>query len=362
MKSKLIVILLMVSALCSFAQDKYYYTEASDLNLGGKLFTDTPNPYHRVDTTRFKELTQTENNMVRESSGIYCLFKTNSKTIKIKTEYGHVSYRNNTNGFSSRGYDLYIRYKGKWTWAASACPKQIVDLKAEVDLITDMDGSEHECMLYLPLYSEVYSVKIGVEEGSKISAIENTYKHRIALFGSSLTHGSSTSRCGMAFPAQLTRMTGLQFLSLGCSGRSKLQDYFADILCEADVDALVIDGFSNPSATTIEKRLFPFIEKLQSVHSDKPIIFVETLYRQMRLFNTKVEAKEARKMHVADSLMKIASKKYDNVYYVKKNLKEDIREHTVDGVHQDNYGYSVYTRSLKDEIVKILAKYGIKAK
>ena len=40
---------------------RFVYTEASDLTLTGKLM-DTPNPYHRVDTVRFKGFTASENN------------------------------------------------------------------------------------------------------------------------------------------------------------------------------------------------------------------------------------------------------------------------------------------------------------
>ena len=62
-------VVLLSSAL--FAQGKsYVYTEASSLTLGGKLFTDIPNPYHRVDTVKFKGFTKGENLQVRESSGI----------------------------------------------------------------------------------------------------------------------------------------------------------------------------------------------------------------------------------------------------------------------------------------------------
>ena len=43
---------------------KYVYTEASDLNLIGKIIDGTPNPYHRVDTVKFKGFTKTENRQV----------------------------------------------------------------------------------------------------------------------------------------------------------------------------------------------------------------------------------------------------------------------------------------------------------
>ena len=70
--------LLLLLALFSAAQaqdDGFRYTEASELTLVGKLFPDTPNPYHRVDTAKYKGFTKGENRQVRESSGIAVAFQ-----------------------------------------------------------------------------------------------------------------------------------------------------------------------------------------------------------------------------------------------------------------------------------------------
>lgn len=48
---------LSLTVLTASAQNKkvdYTFTEASDLTMVGKLMPDTPNPYHRVDTVKFK--------------------------------------------------------------------------------------------------------------------------------------------------------------------------------------------------------------------------------------------------------------------------------------------------------------------
>ena len=78
--------LILVFGLISFigsAQDvKYVFKEASELNLIGKLLP-TPNPYHRVDTVKYKGFTENENSQVRCSAGIAVLFKTNSSTILV---------------------------------------------------------------------------------------------------------------------------------------------------------------------------------------------------------------------------------------------------------------------------------------
>lgn len=369
---KRITLILLIAALAGqlSAQTpkgaKYHYTEASDLTLVGKLMPGkTSNPYHRVDTTLYKGFTPTENFQVRMTSGMACTFKTNSTSIKILTEYGKMSFPTNTNGFSARGYDLYIRQDGYWLYAASGVASD-TKLDKPFTLISNMDGSDKECLLYFPLYSEEYSIKIGVEEGKNIEAIDNPFRHRIAIWGSSYTHGSSTSRSGMTYPAQLSRMTGLQLLSLGCSGNCKLQDYFCDVLVDVDAEAFIFDSFSNPDADMIKERLVPFIDRMIAAHPGKPLIFQQTIYREKRNFDTVSENKERAKMEMASSIFaelkstKEGKAKYKDVYFIVPDAVAVNRYATVDGVHPDNYGYMLWAESVRKPIVKILKKYGIK--
>ena len=341
------------------AQNGIVYTEASDLTLVGKLM-DTPNPYHRVDTVAFKGFTKGENSQVRQSSGISVAFRTDSPDLYILTQFGEVSRDpTNTGPISARGYDLYIRENGQWRYAASKC-RSVATLDQPLALITSMEPVMKDCLLYFPLYSEEYSIKLGIREGCRIEALPNPFRHRIGIFGSSYTHGSCTSRPGMSYPAQFTRKTGLQMLSLGCSGNSKLQDYFADVLAAADVDAYVFDSFSNPSPQMIRERLFPFIEKIQAAHPGKPLIFQQTIYREGRAFSISVEKSEAAKIAVADSMMRIACKKYKDVYFIKPDAVPDDHSASIDGIHPSNYGYQLWTESIVKPVTRILRKYGIK--
>ena len=354
------LILCSVAALAQTPKDvKYVFTEASDLNLIGKIHKETPNPYHRVDTVKYKGFTTGENRQVRCPAGLAVLFKTNSSVITVQTDWGWEYSSVATMPIAYRGYDLYIKKDGKWLWAAAYAPKHGAESEKNMVLIKDMDNSEKECLLYLPMYSEIYSCKIGTQEGSFIESIESPFRHRIGIFGSSYTHGISTSRAGMSYPMQLMRSTGLQFLSLGCSGNSKLQPYFADVLCDAEVDALVFDSFSNPDAKMINERLFPFIEKIQSAHPDIPLIFQQTIYREKRNFCLSEDAKESAKQEMAAKLMAEACKKYKNVYFIQTNATVPSHETTVDGIHPDDYGYTVWAKSIEKPILEILAKYGI---
>ena len=367
MKKYLFISLIALSSMALHAQEiEYVYTEAADLTLIGKLMPGkTTNPYHRVDTTLYKGFTKRENHLVRMSSGMGCVFKTDSKSIQILTEYGQMDDPVNTSIISARGYDLYILENGEWLWAASGVsPRK--NLSKPLKLVADMDGSEHTCLLYFPTYSEVKSIKVGVEKGATMEAVENPFRHRIAIWGSSFTHGSSTSRAGMAYPAQFTRSTGLQLLSLGCSGLCLMQDAFCNALEDVDAEAFIFDTFSNPSAQLIRKRLVPFIDRMIAAHPGKPLIFQQTIYRERRNFNMKEDEKEQAKMDMAAKIFKeIKStpegrKKYKDVYFIIPQACPASHEASVDGVHPDNYGYTLWMKSIEKPVLKILKKYGIR--
>ena len=340
---------------------KIKYTDATQLTLFGQLFPDNPNPYWRVDPSRFPGLDKTEQGQVRCTPGKAVLFKTNSTIITVLPEYGLKSYGTGATGISLRGFDLYIKKGGKWLFAEAGVGKPNKEDGNEYVIIKNMDDSMKECMLYLPMGSELKKLEIGVQEGARIEAIQNPFRHRICIFGSSFTHGASTSRSGMIYSNQLSRMTGLQFINLGCSGHSKLQSYFADILAAADVDALVFDAFSNPNRKQIETRLFPFIETIQKAHPDIPLIFQRTIYRESRNFTKSVDKWELEKDDLVDRLMDEACKKYKNVYYITcTNATDKNHETSVDATHPGDYGYTLWAQSVAKPITKILKKYGIK--
>ena len=355
-RKTLTLLLFSVLSLSPLMAQDFVYTEASTLTLVGKLFPDTPNPYHRVDTLKYKGFTKKENLQVRESSGIAVAFCTDSPDIRVKAVFGERETPVNTMGISAYGFDLYIRQGDGWRWAGAAAQNK---KEAEVTMVASMDGGRKECLLYLPIQSEELSVQIGVREGSTLEALPNPFRHRIGIYGSSFTHGISTSRSGMTYPAQFSRATGIQLLSLGCSGNCKMQPYFADALVDAPVDGFLFDTFSNPSEDQIRERLFPFLERLTQAHPGKPLIFQRTIYRENRNFNTASARKEESRIHLVDSLMALACARYPDVYYIQPDATAENHETSVDGIHPSNYGYTLWARSIVQPVMDILKKYGM---
>lgn len=357
MKRLILLTAALLTVVVAAAQVRF--VDATQLTLIGKALP-TSHPYHRIDTTRYKGFTRSENQQVRCSAGLALVFRTNSTRIDIKPLYTSFVYRGtSTPRVASEGFDLYIRHNGEWLYAAS----QAAGKRGQTfTLIKEMDSTEKECLLYLPNYSELLSLEIGVDEGAAIEPMENPFRHKIVIFGSSYTHGVSTSRPGMSYPMQIERNTGLYFCNIACSGNSKLQPYFADYLRDvADADAMVFDSFSNPDAKMIRERLIPFIARIREKLPETPLIFVQTIYRESGNFNLGVRRREEAKREAAREMMAEAMKRFDNVYFLDlKNLTGNDHVTSADGTHPSDLGYWRWAQNLQPELLKVLHRCGIR--
>lgn len=356
MKRLLLFFAAVSAALSVSAQVRF--VDATELNLIGHALP-TSHPYHRIDTAVYKGFTKGENQQVRCSAGLALTFKTNSTRIDVWPTYNYESRADNAPGISYAGFDLYIRRNGEWVYAYSRAPKKRGE---SFTLIKDMDDKEKECLLYLPIYSELATLKIGVDEQSHIEAMENPFRHKVVIFGSSFTHGVSTSRAGMSYPMQIERKTGLYFCSIACSGNCKMQPYFANYLRDVqDADAMVFDAFSNPDAKMIRERVIPFIASIREKLPTTPLIFVQTIYRESSNFNLQKRKFEEEKRAAAREMMKQAMKQFDNVYFIdKKDLTGDDHMTSADGTHPSDLGYWRWAENLRPELLKILKKHGIR--
>ena len=357
---KTITILFTLCAFCvTVLAQKYTFFYASDLTLIGKIMK-TSNPYHRVDTTIHKGFTKRENFQLRCASGIAVAFKTNSKVIVLKNTIGEYNEGVMTSPLSFRGFDLYIKKDGKWIFAGSKVNRKVNDGRI-LTLAQDMNGEMKECLIHFPIYSELLSVKIGVEKDAVLESIEPPFRHKVAIYGSSFTHGSGVSRPGMTYPMQFVRNTGIQLLSIGCGGNGKMQPQYAELLAKCDVEAMIFDCFSNPDAKLIEERTLPFIRTIRKAHPDIPLIFIGTVYRESRNFNTRFQKSEQDKMDMAEKMMAKAMEEFDDVYYVTpKTLTGYDHETSVDGTHPSDLGYYRWAKAIEKPVIKILKKYNIK--
>ena len=341
------------------------YVDAQRLNHIGKL-CKTSNPYNRVEVADYPELNAKESNLLRCCAGEAILFETDAQEIWVTAKYGYREFNRAMPATAAVGFNLFIERDGEWLWAASKCNADGKTKEGEprieqpLKLIANMDGSMKRCILYLPLFAELTSLEIGVPHGAKIKAMRNPFRHEIAVFGSSYTHGSCATCAGMTYPAFLQRQTGLNLCAFGMSGNSKLQRVMGEILGGTKADAYICDAFSNPTTEEIGERIRPFIGEIRKRSRKAPIIFLRTIYREGRLFDLKAEQREQKRMEYVDSLMKHITAEFADVYYVDAADQTGTDHLTsADGVHPCSWGYKRWADAIQKPVTEILAKYGI---
>lgn len=349
-------------------QPKLDFVNATELTLLGKL-CETTNPYHRIEVESVPELTKGEARLLRQTSGLAIAFKTNASMIYVKAKYGtNNSWGANTPLSTTTGFNLFIKdKKGEFIWAASKAHKMtplagnLPKMERPLQMISNLYKGEKECIIYLPLASELTDVEIGVNAGATIEALPNPFRHKIAVFGSSFTHGANASGAGLTWPAFFSRSTGLYLCSFGMSGNSKLQPYLGEVFGKSKADALLCDAFSNPTIAQIGSRIRPFIEAVRKHSPNMPIIFLNTIYRENRNFQPRYEKKEQDRIDFVEETMAKIVKEYKGVYFVNvPNQTGTDHVTSADGVHPYSYGYHRWAQAIEKPVMKILKKYGIK--
>ena len=350
------VLLLTLNAAGAQEKQPLRYVDAATLTVIGKSMP-TPKLFQRVDTARY-ELWQPVKNYSAFSTGLAVVFRTDSRTIRARWKTGGYGLGHNMTAIARKGLDLYIERDGQWAYAGFGWPKGDNHDSA---LVEYMDEGEKTCLVYLPLWDEVLSLELGIDGDSRIEAVPNPFRHRIVVIGSSITHGTGLSRPGMAYPAQLERATGFEFVNLGASGQCKMEQFFAHVAAACEADAFLFDNFSNPSAQQIEERLEPFVATIRAAHPTTPLIFLQTEVRESRNFNDKIRKFEDDKRAASEAGMQRLLKQDKNIYFLNPGMPlGDDHDATVDGVHPSDLGHGRILEVIRPQIVKILKKHDIR--
>lgn len=359
MKKNLITLALALLICAGAAAQQVRYVDAAELNVIGKVLP-TPKPFTRLDTEKYHFPEKTVKAYADYSTGLAVLFTTDSKTIRAKWVTSPGNMGSNMTGILQKGMDLYIKKDGEWVFAGVARPdtKNVPYDKHEGTIVSNMAEGTKECLLYLPMFTAVESLHIGIDEGASIAPLENPFRYKIVIKGSSVTHGASASRPGMSYVARYGRANNLYVCNLGFSGRSKLQKEYAQVLADTEADAFIFDSFSNPSAEEIYERFDEFVDIIRAAHPDTPLIFMQTERRESRNFSLKIEEFEFNKQKAAEEVVRRRMKTDKHMYFI---TSEDFLGHennaTVDGSHPSDLGFTFMLESITPQINKILKKY-----
>lgn len=355
----LFVCWILIGMESSFAEtkDTLHYTDAQQLTLIGKPLSDAPF-FHRLDTAAFPAMPAAVKRLLTHSAGLAVSFRTSSSKIAAKWCTGPRKPGNNMTAIAFEGLDLYIKRDEQWQYAGVARPA--TNECNEYTLVENMEPGDKECLLYLPLYDETMSLQIGVETGTDIAAGDNPFKKNILIYGSSIVHGASASRPGLAYPAQLSRQTGYHFLNFGVSGNAKMEPEVAEMIAHMDMDAFILDCVPNSSPEQVTARTANLVKTIRAKHPGVPIIAIQSIVREGGNFNQliaeRVAAQNANFKHEIEQL-----KQEDDALYLisADGLLGDDHEGTTDGTHPNDLGFDRMLEKIRPAVLRIIKQHGI---
>lgn len=246
-----------------------------DLSKGtpeGRGWMETERPFDRLPAKAKAMVPEPVWDLSRHSAGMSFDFETNATSLRIRSTVllkrlamPHMP----ATGVS--GLDLYGWHNNDWAWAAVVKPETQTH---EGVLVDGFEPAMRRWRLYLPLYNGVEQIEVGVPEGAAFTMIEPRTRP-VVFYGTSILHGASASRPGMAWPSIVGRRLDVPTLNLGFSGNGKMEIELAQLLTEVDAAAYVVDCSPNMNPTLIQERAGPFLRLLRERRPEVPLVLIQ---------------------------------------------------------------------------------------
>jgi len=310
---------------------KLQWYPAEKLTIEGKGFADTATWSSRLPASSLDKVSTAVKGLASNCAGVAVRFATDSKS--ISAVWDSVPPMDHMARTGSGGLDLYERKDGAWSYCGTGIARSTRTLTRMGKM---RSGTLTEYRLYLPLYSPVKELKIGIDAGAKLMPAADNRKDRlpVVFYGTSMTQGGCASRSGMSHVAILGRMLDRDTINLGFSGSGKSEPIMAELLADIPASLYVLEPLPNMNAddNMVSDRIPPFVKIIRAKHPDTPILLVQNPLSS----NTSKQNTSLTK--VFQGLKKEGVR---NVSLLPSKGQLDGRENgTVDGVHPTDLGFN----------------------
>lgn len=328
-------------------------------------------PYDRLPTRMKDAVREPLWNLSKHSAGLMIRFKSNSPQIKIRYELANNQHfaMNHMPATGVSGMDLYaIDSDGKELWCAGSyrfAEKSEYNFQGlNPNDAYHKQGREYR--LYLPLYNQVKSLEIGVENSAIFEVLPPRRELPIVLYGTSIAQGACASRPGMAWSTLVQKKLDRPLVNLGFSGNGRLEEPLIDLMTEIEAKIYILDCLPNmthpgwkrlgiENEDQFKERVQNAVELLKRKRPDTPILLVDHAgHSDASLMTTKKEwfGKVNRlQKEVYEKLVKEGIK---DLYYLSYSELRLGQEDMVDGVHPNDLGMWHYAKAYTSKLRTIL--------
>lgn len=316
------------TALREPESDLLWY-DARQLVVEGKGWTDTENFHERLPARAKAQVPEMVWALSKRTAGLAVRFSTDSKRIAAIWDGGGAM--NHMAATGNSGLDLYCKRKGRWVFCGAGRPQL---QRTTADLATGLAGELTEYLLYLPLYSGVTELRIGIEPEARMVLPPPRPAGRakpLVFYGTSITQGGCASRAGMCHPAILGRWFNREVLNLGFSGSGKMEPELAHLLGELDAAIFVLECLPNMTTQMVRERVRPFVRILRAAQPATPILLVESPFDP---------SDNPGNQALRNAFANLTEEGVSRLYYLPGESQLAGTENgTVDGVHPTDLGF-----------------------
>ena len=206
----------------------------------------------------------------------------------------------------------------------------------------DVNGDVYQAELFMPLYSPVNALYIGLKKGCVLKEAA-PYKHKTPMlyYGSSITQGACASKPGDDYASRLSRMLDTDFINLGFSGSAKAEKTIVDYIAKQDPSVFILDYDHNaPDAEHLKKTHFALYDAVRTEHGNTPIIMMTMPTVEGRENRPR---NKARRDVIFNTFEKAKARGDKNVYLIDCygcfGALKNGECGTVDGLHPDSLGF-----------------------
>lgn len=360
---KSILFFLYLLPLYTFSQGiKWFDPVVADFPVidGRGWHSGLASPYDRFPSSAEKTIRPVVWNLSRNTAGEYFGFKTNSKTVIIQYVVKGNQSMPHMPATGVAGLDLYAKdADGDWLWAKGTY--------AFGDTITyrfenmEFSKSVETFRLYLPLYTAVQWMRVGVPSESRFEFLTVENEKPIVAYGTSIMHGACASRPGLAWTNILGRKLNAKIINLGFSGNGQLEQPVIDLINSINAKMYILDCMPNLTlrnqfpAEEIEKRIRKSIADLQAMHPGVPIVLAEHCsgLDGMNMDSVMTARYKAASEIAAEVFQKLKKEGVRNIHLLTASAIGFTTESTVDGTHPNDIGMMQYAEAYEKIIKRI---------
>lgn len=296
------------------------------------------------------------------SAGLQLRFETDSARLFLRAKLRSPFDMTNMTQIGQCGSDVYVydeEMKAFVLHEVVRFPFDAAEYECPVGHFAGSARKMRKYIVYFPLYMAADEFSVGLDKDATVKAFGFGNPLRIGIYGTSITHGCSASRPGMAYSNILSRMLGCEVLNFGFSGVAFAEKEMGELLGQRKLDILAVDvepnaGVDNRLKDNAEDFLRAFYKKNPTavVVLFSRILFALDRYDEFRI-----------RLHAfyngfLDGLARRFRRKGYRAYFAdgSKILKDNYTEYTADGVHPDDIGMLALARAYQKKITEIMKR------